>query len=126
MKMWPERQFLETIKQHNFYLDFAIFCKKLKLAVECNGDLYHMKDISVRKDKRRDNLLESNSWNVLRYTTYDLTEHLNDSVNQILETVNYYDGEEMPDKKSKYKFYLDKQKGSLFDEFHFLFRFFYF
>ena len=75
-----------------------------------------MKKESVRKDKQRDNLLESKGWNVLRYTTYDLTEHLDDSVNQIRETVNQYGGIELPDSDSKYKYYPDSHENTLFDE----------
>jgi hypothetical protein len=38
-----ERQFLEKVKGENFFLDFALFCRKGNLDVECDGDAYHLK-----------------------------------------------------------------------------------
>jgi len=87
-----ERQYYETIGKSNFYLDFALFCKNRKLAVECDGDSYHTDKILVQKDKRRDNLLGSRGWNILRYTTNDIEYHFKESISQVRETVNYYGG----------------------------------
>ena len=105
-RILAERQFMETIKQKNFNLDFAVFCKKSKIAVECDGDRYHLKEQAVRRDKKRDNLLESKGWNVLRYSTDELTRDLEQTVSQIKETINHYGGVEEP-QKSKFIFYPD-------------------
>jgi very-short-patch-repair endonuclease len=123
-KMWrefkkneirAERQFLETIKDKNFFLDFAIFCRKSQLAVECDGDTYHNKKEYVQSDKRRDNQLESKGWNVLRYTTDDIIYNLSDTVLQIKETINKYGGEEDITVDGKYKYYpTDDLSDSLF------------
>ena len=99
-----ERQFLETIKNRNFFLDFAVFCKNRKLAIECDGDTYHTKKESIQSDKRRDNILESNGWNILRYTTDDITYQLDESILQVKETINKYGGYEDPDNEDKYKY----------------------
>ena len=110
-----ERQYLETISNKNFYLDFAVFCRRSKIAVECDGDTYHNEKDSVQNDKRRDNMLESRGWNVLRYTTDDIVYHLDDSIKQVKDTINKYGGEEDPVDISKYKYHpTDDLSDSLF------------
>ncbi len=110
-----ERQYLETIKSRNFYLDFALFCKSRKLAIECDGDRYHMGKEFVQMDKRRDNLLESRGWNVLRYTSNDIQHHLNHSVTLIKEAINHYGGLVRND-ESEYGFFPTKsEEPTLFD-----------
>ncbi len=103
-----ERQYHETIGKNNFFLDFALFCRNRKLAVECDGDKYHTEKELVQKDKRRDNALESRGWNVLRYTTDDIEYHFEESISQIRDTVNHYGGIEDPDDTSKSKYFPDK------------------
>ncbi len=115
-KIRPERQFLESVNNNNFYLDFALFCKKSKIAIECDGDKYHLKEKAVRRDKKRDNLLESKGWNVFRYTTYDITKELNTTVEQIKDIINYYGGVE-DTKNSKFVYYPDDDvSASLFKD----------
>jgi very-short-patch-repair endonuclease len=105
-KMWDafrkeeinaERQY-EVIygkgKNQRYYLDFAMFCKSRNLAVECDGDTYHSELADVKKDKQRDNVLESKGWNILRYTTDDIIYKLNESLLQVKETINNYGGVE--------------------------------
>ncbi len=103
-KMWDafkkeginaERQY-EVIygrgKNRRFYLDFAMFCKNRNLAVECDGDTYHTKPEDIKKEKQRDNVLESKGWNILRYTTDDIVYKLDESLSQVNETINNYGG----------------------------------
>ena len=85
-----EREYFESIGKHHFYIDFALFCKNRKLAVECDGDTYHNDKTSVQYDKRRDNLLESRGWNVMRYTTNDIEYHFDESISLVREAVNHY------------------------------------
>lgn len=102
-----ERQYYETIGTNNYFLDFALFCKNRKLAIECDGDKYHMDKELVQKDKRRDNILESRGWNVLRYTTEDIEYHFEESISQVRDTVNHYGGIENPDDINKSKYFPD-------------------
>lgn len=112
-----ERQYFERIGKNNFYLDFALFCRERKLAIECDGDKYHTDKKIVQKDKRRDNLLESNGWNVLRYTTNDIIYHLDDSIRQVKETVNRYGGLEDSIDPAKSIYFPNKpDKPTLFDD----------
>ncbi len=87
-----EREFHEKIKSFNYFIDFALFCKNIKLAIECDGDAYHLSEKDVKYDKIRDNNLKSKGWNVLRYTTYDINQDLNNVIYQVKESINRYGG----------------------------------
>lgn len=70
-----EREFAIHVDDNRKYLlDFAIFCKKGKIDVECDGDAYHTGNEQVHYDKTRNNELESIQWKVLRYTTKHFEE----------------------------------------------------
>ncbi|MFZ4739683.1 MAG: endonuclease domain-containing protein [Bacteroidales bacterium] len=88
-----ERQFFYSIdKKNNYLLDFAIFCKTRNINVECDGNKYHMGNKEIQYDKNRNNYLESKGWSVLRFTTKNLTQELNQTVNIICNTINKYGG----------------------------------
>lgn len=115
-KLYAERQFLETVKNKNFILDFAVFCKERKIDIETDGDRYHTKKEEVHKDKQRDNMLESQGWSVLRYTTDDLINHPDESLAQVKETINRYGGVEDPTDSTRHNFYpKDYEQDTLFD-----------
>jgi len=93
-------------KSQRYYLDFAMFCKSRNLAVECDGDTYHSKLEDVKKDKHRDNILESQGWNILRYTTDDIMYKIDNSVMQVKEAINNYGGIETP--KGEFQYIITK------------------
>ncbi len=110
-----ERQYLESISKSNYFLDFAVFCKKCKIAIECNGDTFHNKPENIKKDKRRDNSLKSKGWNVFRYTSEDINYHLEDSISQVKETINYYGGfEDTFENEVFQKYLLQSNNNNLF------------
>jgi hypothetical protein len=79
-----EREFREFVDDKRKYdLDFAIFCKKGRIDIECDGDEYHMGNANVHRDKTRNNELESYDWKVLRYTT----KHFNEEREHIKKTI---------------------------------------
>lgn len=70
-----EREWREYVDAKKFYyLDFAIFCQKGNIDIECDGNEFHMGNDSVHKDKTRNNELEGYGWAVLRYTTKHFKE----------------------------------------------------
>ncbi len=70
-----EREWREYVDSKKFYyLDFAIFCQKGNIDIECDGDEFHMGNENVHKDKTRNNELEGYGWAVLRYTTKHFKE----------------------------------------------------
>jgi very-short-patch-repair endonuclease len=114
-KIEAERQYFVSKSRRHFYLDFALFCRNSNLAIECDGDRYHMKRDAVLYDKRRDNILESMGWNVLRYTTKDIVYNLDESIAQIKETINKYGGLVDPEGNPLKYFDSDDSQISLFE-----------
>ncbi|OGU13653.1 MAG: hypothetical protein A2X61_02015 [Ignavibacteria bacterium GWB2_35_12] len=97
-----------------YYLDFAMFCKSRNLAVECDGDTYHSKLEDVKKDKHRDNILESQGWNILRYTTDDIKYKIDNSIMQVKEAINNYGGIEKPKGEFQYVITKPSKQDKLF------------
>ncbi len=116
-KISAERQYMVETEEDFFFLDFAIFSKQRNIDVECDGDKHHSTKPDVKRDKRRNNILESKGWSVLRYTTEDITKHLDRCVHQVKETINRYGGlQDIEDlSQSRYLSLNDHGQLSLFD-----------
>ena len=99
-----ERQYMIQTGEKFFLLDFAIFSKKRDIDVECNGDKYHSEKKDVKRDKQRDNILESKGWAVLRYTIDQINKNIGHCIRQVKETINRYGGLQnlVDESKSKY------------------------
>jgi len=67
-----ERQFAVCEKKNFYFLDFAVFCKKKKLNIECDSRRWHGSRESKERDKRRDKVLESTGWLVVRFSSPDI------------------------------------------------------
>lgn len=91
-KIEAERQYLVEEERKRFYLDFALFCKARNLDVECDGDRFHLDEQDVKRDKKRNNALESFGWSVLRFTTEEIQKNLAEVVRQIKKTINQLGG----------------------------------
>ncbi len=87
-----ERQYLVQAGDKRFYLDFAIFSKARHVDLECDGDTYHTEREDVKRDKRRDNLLQNNGWAVYRYATDDIVRDLQGCMSQIKDAINSHGG----------------------------------
>jgi very-short-patch-repair endonuclease len=87
-----ERQYWIETPESNFFLDFAIFSKERNIDVECNGDTHHTGIQDVKWDKRRNNILESMGWAVLRYMAEEIMNHIAKCIRQLRKTVNRYGG----------------------------------
>lgn len=62
-----EREWLVEVDRHRFWLDFAIWARAGRLAIEADGDRWHLSEQQVKYDKERDLLLESEGWRVMRF-----------------------------------------------------------
>jgi very-short-patch-repair endonuclease len=98
-----EREWREYVSIDKFYyLDFAIWCARGKLAIECDGDATHMPNENVHADKTRNNELTANGWQTLRFTTKHFNEenrHIQQMVFQSITTLGgfvYQDGVGFP------------------------------
>lgn len=87
-----ERQYLFAMDGRTFYLDFALFCRDRNIDVECDGDSFHLVEQNVKRDKKRNNILESFGWSVLRFTTDEIQLDLGEVLKRIKKTVNQLGG----------------------------------
>jgi len=98
-----ERQYFIGKSPYRFALDFALFCKKLNLDVECDGDTYHANPMNMRKDRKRNNVLASLGWQVMRFGKDDITKRKNNTVLIIKETINELGGIEVEERPGQYR-----------------------
>jgi very-short-patch-repair endonuclease len=79
-------------KKKHFYLDFAMFCKDVNIAIECDGDTYHDAPELVHYDKDRDVQIQNMRWVVYRFTTEKIMNHMAETVQQIKQAIKTYGG----------------------------------
>ena len=87
-----ERQFIVDADTQTFLLDFALFCKVRNVDIECDGDEFHLEEEDVKRDKKRNNILESFGWSVLRFTTEEIRKSLKEATNRVKKTINQLGG----------------------------------
>jgi very-short-patch-repair endonuclease len=69
----PKDQFCVLHKKRCRYrIDFAIFCRKGKIAVECDHSRWHQKPARQKKDRERDRWLKRRGWTVMHFTEGDI------------------------------------------------------
>ena len=88
-----ERQWWFRIDSRTSYkLDFAIFCKHRPINVECDGNRWHDRPQQVHHDKHRSNQLESKGWSVLRFTTDDIENRVEETMSLLYQTIEQNGG----------------------------------
>ncbi len=108
-----ERQELVTIKDNNYFLDFAIYCALGKIDIETDGDEWHANPEKAALDNLRDNDLESVGWKRLRFSTHQIQEQIAEyCVPQIAKTINNLGGVEEEGKFTPRKIDLNSPDGS--------------
>src|SRR6266540_1854298 len=70
-----ERQWKIIVDRHNYYLDFAVFCRNGRLAVETDGYTTHFHSKNqIDYDTWRQNQIELDGWHFLHYTTKQVND----------------------------------------------------
>ncbi|MDI6767972.1 MAG: DUF559 domain-containing protein [Bacteroidota bacterium] len=113
-----ERQYFVRNEQYRFCLDFALFCMQRNIDVECDGDKHHLQPARVRRDKKRNNILEKMGWSVLCYGSSEIYNDLPKTIDQVKETVNMLGGLEVSGEKRNYRLLTvqkQRKQGSLFN-----------
>jgi very-short-patch-repair endonuclease len=88
-----ERQEFVTVKDNNYFLDFAIYCHGGNIDVETDGDSWHANPTKAAQDRLRDNSLAVVGWKVLRFGTKEIRESIADyCMPNIAETINRLGG----------------------------------
>jgi very-short-patch-repair endonuclease len=93
-----ERQWKIIVQNHNYYLDFAVFCKNGKLAIETDGYSYHYDSKNqIDYDTWRQNEIELDNWRFLHYTTKQVKDNWTPYLNQIEQKIKQLGGLERPE-----------------------------
>lgn len=82
-------------REHIFYLkngkkyrlDFAIFCKRGYLNIECDSDKWHSQRSQRIKDYLRDKTLEKEGWTILRLSENEITKNIKNCIHRIEENI---------------------------------------
>ena len=81
-----ERQFYVNYGKNIYSLDFASFCRKGLIDIECDGDTFHINKEKAVLDNKRDNLLTRKGWSILRYSTSQLN-NTDECIEEIREVI---------------------------------------
>lgn len=104
-----ERQWKVIVSGHNYYLDFAVFCCKGKLAIETDGYIYHYDDRNqIDYDTFRRNEIELDGWRSLHFTSRQVRDQGSTYFPQIERAIQQLGGLEMPE---NYERRTDEIKG---------------
>lgn len=92
-----ERQWKIVVQDHNYYLDFAVFCNNGKLAVETDGYSFHYDSKNqIDYDTWRRNEIEMDGWRFLHYTSRHIKDNAADYLSQIDRTIQQLGGLQSP------------------------------
>jgi very-short-patch-repair endonuclease len=96
-----ERQYYISEERGRYCLDFAIFCEKGKIDVECNGDTWHSQPETIVRDNARNNFLTSRGWSVLRFSSKDISGNISECLDKVKYTANNLGGIDIPGGESR-------------------------
>lgn len=71
------KEYTITQGKSRYRLDFAVFCQKGPLAIECDNDRAHSGKLQKIRDRRKDLFLKRKGWRVLRLKESDILERPN-------------------------------------------------
>ena len=87
-----ERQVFVKAGGQNYCLDFALFCDKGNIDVECDGERYHILPKALARDRERNNQLTSFGWRVLRFSGKEINRTLQHCFKVIERTIGNLGG----------------------------------
>ncbi|MDD5529200.1 MAG: DUF559 domain-containing protein [bacterium] len=90
-KISPERQWFIREDEQHYCLDFAIFCNKGNINVECDGE-QHYSPKSAIYDNDRNNALVSSGWAVLRFRGEEIIKNPDKCIRKIKKTIDSLKG----------------------------------
>jgi very-short-patch-repair endonuclease len=92
-----ERQWKIIVKRRKYYLDFAVFCRDGKLAIETDGYTTHYDSMNqIDYDTWRQNEIELDDWRFLHYTRRQVKDDWTPYLNQIRQKIEQLGGVEEP------------------------------
>ena len=105
-----ERQWKIVVQKKNYYLDFAVFCREGKLAIETDGYTTHHDSMNqIDYDTWRQNEIELDGWRFLHYTTSQVKDDWTPYLAQIQKAIDQLGGVEEP---AKYERKIEEAQGT--------------
>lgn len=92
LKIKAISQYYVSIKKRRFCLDFAIFCQKGKIAIECDNKKAHASFAQKKKDRKKDNFLRNHQWKVIRLKENAILSNLGNCLLRIQRTIQKLGG----------------------------------
>lgn len=77
------REFSISVGDKRYRIDFAIFCEKGKIAVECDNDKAHRNKAQIERDRIKDLFLRRHGWRVVRLREKDIIENIRTCLTRI-------------------------------------------
>ncbi len=77
-----------------YRLDFALFCRKGAINIECDSPQSHSTSIQIKNDRKRDRYLTSRGWTVLRFTPDDIFRSPGKTIEEISDVIDLLEGQE--------------------------------
>lgn len=75
-----------------YRLDLAVFCRRGRIAIECDNLKAHS-GVQIARDKMKDEFLKRNGWHVIRLTESDITEKLDYCLGLVVKAVEKFGGQ---------------------------------
>ena len=93
---------MKVSREHIFYLtngkryrlDFAIFCKKGYLNIECDSEKWHSQKSQIHKDIIRDRELKKEGWTILRLNEREIIKNIKKCIDKVEENIKKLGGGE--------------------------------
>jgi len=85
-------QYHLTINKKKFRLDFAIFCQKGKIAIECDNKKAHSSSLQKEKDRIKNEFLRKDGWEIIRLKETTVLSRLDDCLLKIQKTIKKLGG----------------------------------
>jgi very-short-patch-repair endonuclease len=76
----------EGMDGRRYYIDFAI--PGIRLAIECDSEMYHSKSYQKRNDRVRQRTLEEAGWTFIRFTSDDILRDHDGVKRKLLKAMN--------------------------------------
>jgi len=92
LEIKAERQWMLTVEDRNYYLDFAVFCNDGFIDLETDGDTWHAQRDRIKTDNQRNNQLAQKGWQVLRYNGDEIRSNMDHCVREVQKTITTLDG----------------------------------
>ena len=81
------QHYVPRTKKTRYRLDFAIFCKKGKIAIECDNVKAHSGKRQQQKDRAKDKFLRHHGWTIVRLKEREITSNVESCIAKVQKAI---------------------------------------